>query len=276
MKLLSSKLFLLVALVFADAARAQDLDLIGNVRWLRSGPRVRIEVAQIHNYRESGTSGSLRLQIWATVDPYDPSTNITGYVIGTANLRPLAAGADFFNVVKRAGYRRPPAGYYFTTVTLEERYSGGSWLIIDSENFAGVVNLGGYGEGYVEDLELSNSSDLTFEGDLSWLSGDRRVEIFAESIRNLAARRTGALRLRMFASDEKYVPPYTRENPFYSFPLATKRFSRILPFSNVQFYARVPFRPPPEGEWFVTITLEEYNRGWFVRDHYTYNDLRLF
>jgi hypothetical protein len=275
MKLPATKLLLLVALLFAPVASAQDLDLSGNARWFKSGSRLRIEAAQIHNGRESGTSGSLRLQIWATEAPYDGTNDLVGFVIGSASLRPLVAGGDYFNVVKRTTYRRPPPGYYYTTITLEERYSDGTWLIIDSENFPGVVNLGGYGEGEVT-LTLHPTSDISFEGIFSWFAGDGRVELYAERIHNLAPFRSGSLRLRLMASDEKYEPPYTPENPFYAYPMTTKRLRRILPYSQIEYYTRTRFRPPPEGEWFVTVLLEEYNRGWYVRDYYTFNDPRLF
>lgn len=273
MKLLSLRISLLVALVFAGAAHAQELDLIGNAGWSKSGSRLHIRAAQIHNNREAGASGSLRLQIWATEAPYDGTNDIVGFVIGTANLRPLAAGADYFNVVKRVAYRRPPAGYYFTTITLEERYSDGSWLIIDSENFAGAVNLGGFGEGIV-DLTLSTTSDISFSGEVSWFAGDGRVQLFAERIHNLrSSGRSGALRVRLFAGEEAYDPAET----FYAFPMAGRSAGRIFASSAIEFNPRpARFRPPPPGEWFVTITLEEYNRGWIIQDYYTFLDLRLF
>ncbi len=272
MKLLPLKFFLLVALAFAGAGRAQELDLLGNTRWSKSGSRLHIFATQIHNNREFGISGSLRLQIWATEEPYDGLSDIVGFVIGTANLRPLAAGADFFNVVKRTAYRRPPAGYYFTTITLEERYSDGSWLIIDTENFDGVVNLGGFGEGVV-DLTLSTTSDISFEGEVSWFAGDGRVQLFAERIHNLrSSGRSGALRVRLFAGEEAYDPAET----FFAYPMATKSAGRVFP-GWIEFYPPLTrFRPPPPGEWFVTITLEEYNRGWVIQDYYTFLDPRLF
>jgi hypothetical protein len=273
MKLLPLKFLILTALVLVGSAHAQDLDLIGNAGWSKSGARIRIYADQIHNYRETGTSGALRLQIWATTDPYDVTNNITGYVIGTANLRSLVAGGDHFDVVRNVRYRRPPPGYYFTTITLEEKYSDGSWLIIDSENFSGVVNLGGFGEGLVN-LELSTTSDISFEGDVSWLSGDKRVQLYAERIHNVrSSGRSGYLRVRLFASDEPYDPA----QEFSAYPMATKGVGRIYAQSAIEFYPRLTrFRPPPAGEWYVTITLEEYNRGWYIRDYYTFLDPRLF
>lgn len=261
-------------MALAFAVRAQDIDLIGNAGWSKSGSRIRISAAQIHNGRESGCSGSLRLQIWATVEPYDPADDITGYVIGTANLRPLDAGEDYLNVVKRVRYQRPPPGYYFTTITLEEKYSDGSWRIIDSENFAGDVNLGDFGEGAV-DLDLSTTSDISFSGLVSWAAGDGRVQLYAERIHNLrTSGRSGSLRVRLFASDEPYDPSET----FFAYPMATKSVGRIYGGpSFTEFYPRLTrFRSPPTGEWFVTITLEEYNRGWNIRDYYTFIDPRLF
>jgi hypothetical protein len=274
MKLLSLKSIILAVLVLAGLVRAQEIDLNGRAGWTKSGSRLIIRAEQIHNFRESGKSGPLRLQIWATVDPYDGSNDITGYVVGTARLNALEGGDDKFNVSKRVAYHRPPPGYYFTTITLEERYPDGTWLVHDSENFEGVVNFGGYSEGAVYDLQLSTSADISFAGDLTWLSGDGKVQMFAEEIRNLrSSGRSGSLRVRLFASEGPYTPGET----FYAYPLATKSAGRIYAGAQIFFYpGRVKFTPPPSGEWLITYTLEEYDHGWVIQDYYTFEFPRLF
>jgi hypothetical protein len=268
---------LCVALVSCFTAAAQDIDLIGNVGWIKNGSRIRIEAQQIHN-NTAFRSGLLRLQIWATLEPYDGISDIVGYVIGSARLPRLSAGDDRFDVVKRVRYRRPPAGYYYTTITLEER-QGSDWFIIDSENFTdgggspSLVNLGGYGEGFVT-LDSNGENNLTFFGDVSWLVGNGRAQFTAQEIRNeRPSGISGVLRVRLFASTNGYTPGQV----FYAYPLATKRVGRLPAQSQTQFVPRTTtYRAPPPGEWYITITLEEYNRGWTIVDYYNFQDLRVF
>ncbi len=268
---------LLLFLILATLAQAQGLDLLGNVAWLQNKSRIRIEAGVIRN--DSGvTSGLLRLQIWATTEPYNEVDDITGYVIGSATLPRLRNGDERRDVVKRVRYRRPPAGYYYTTITLEEK-RGTTWYIVDSENFRdaeenpSLVNLGGFGEGLVT-LEKSSSSLLTFLGDVYWQVGNGRAIFEVERIVNDAANRSGNLRVQLYASTNGYDP----EQTFYAYPMAKKTVGRLSGGgSQRSFYPKsTSYRPPPPGGWFITITLEEYDRGWVILDYYNFQDLRYF
>jgi hypothetical protein len=79
------------------------------------------------------------LRVWATPSRYEGGT-IYGYVMGTKPFRPLYANYYYYNIVKTVTFRRPPSGYYFTTMTLEE-YSGGAWYIVDYVTFDGVTRF---------------------------------------------------------------------------------------------------------------------------------------
>src|SRR5687768_9526678 len=150
-------------------ARAQDLDLIGQTGWDQFRNSIAIYAERVENNRDAGTSGFLRLQIWATDEPYDGVSDITGYVLGTLNLGTLPVDRIFINVSRLVRYNRPPPGLYFTTITLEENTTDG-FVIADSENFLDVVNLGGFGEGSAH-FDAGNG-DVSFVGDVSWLAGD--------------------------------------------------------------------------------------------------------
>jgi hypothetical protein len=272
-------LFLSAVCAWCFSVSAQELDLSGNVGWFKSGSRIRLEAALIENNRDF-TSGLLRLQVWATTEPYDGVSDIVGYVIGSARLPRLGAGGELVNVVRRAAYRRPPADYYYTTMTLEER-QGDQWLIVDSANLLDgdnqptLVNLGGFGFGAVDNLEPNGLNDLTFAETLEWLVGDGRAELTATEIRNeRASGISGAVRVRLFASTNGFTPGET----FFAFPMATKRVGRIPGGGSVTqlISSRTRYRPPPPSVWIITMTLEEYNRGWIIRDHYNFMDPRLF
>jgi hypothetical protein len=245
---------------------------VGDVSWDQFGRGLRIFAERIENNRASGTSGFLRLQIWATDEPYDEVSAISGYVLGTFNLGALSANHVFINVGRTVRFIRPPPGIYFTTMTLEEEDAEGNFNIVDSANFA-PANFGGYGAGNVELTE--SNGDVGFVGEVSWLSGNGRVQFFAEQILNeRTSGRSGVLRLKLWATST----PYAGEDLLQGFPLAVKRVGRVTSGFYLENFSRQAFfRPPPEGDYYVTMTLEELVRGrWEIVDYVTYPDLNLF
>ena len=115
------------------------IDLSGAAGWAISGSSINIKVAKVSNLATSGSSGSLRLRVWATKSRYTGSS-ITGYVLGTRGLNPLKANHYYSNVAGKVSYKRPPAGTYYTTITLEE-YTGSGWRIRDYVNFSGTTRF---------------------------------------------------------------------------------------------------------------------------------------
>jgi hypothetical protein len=263
-------LFLCAWVLCFAAARAQELDLVGDTSWHKSGNGIRIFAERIENNRAAGTSGFLRLQIWATTNVYDGVSDITGYVLGTFNLDVLPVEFIFANASRVVRYNKPPPGLYYTTITLEENTTEG-FVIADSENFEGLVNLGGFGQG--SDFFENGNGDVSFVGDISWLAGNGRVNLFAEQILNERTTRTGNLRVRLWATSA----PYQGEDVLQGYPLATKRVGRLSPESFIPNFSRTTsFRPPPIGEYYVTMTLEEYFHGWNIVDYVTFEGTSIF
>lgn len=117
----------------------QEIDLSGSASWSTSGSQVNIEIDTVSNEREGGTSGSLRLRLWATKAPYAGRT-ISGYVLGTRALGQLSGGYYYSDISGYVPFRRPPSGYYCTTLTVEE-YTGSGWVIRDFINFSGTTRF---------------------------------------------------------------------------------------------------------------------------------------
>lgn len=261
----------LVSLLVAVPLRAQDIDLVGDASWRQYGSQLRISAERIDNNRDVGTSGYLRLQIWGTSNIYDGLGDITGYSLGTFNLGGLPAGAYFANLNRLVRYYPPPPGLYYTTMTLEEETVDGSFYIVDSENFPGVVNFGKYGEG---SANLGSNGDVGFFGYVSWLAGGGRVQFYAEEILNQrASGRTGVLRARLWATSTPYDGGVLQGHP-----MATTKVGRVYAGSFLPNYSRyASFRPPPSGEYYVTMTLEELVRGyWDIVDFHTFEGRSIF
>jgi hypothetical protein len=263
---------LLGIFLLGTSTRAQDLDLIGDVSWDQFGRGLQMFAERIENNRPTGASGFLRLQIWATDEPYDEVSAISGYVLGTFNLGSLSANRAFINVGRTVRFIRPPPGIYYTTMTLEEEDAEGNFNIVDSANFS-PANFGGYGAGNV--VLSEGNGDVGFVGEVSWLAGDGRVQFFAEQILNeRTSGRSGVLRLKLWATST----PYEGEDLLQGFPLAVKRVGRVTSGFYLENFSRQAFfRRPPEGDYYVTMTLEELVRGrWEIVDYVTYPDLNLF
>ncbi|HWN95780.1 MAG TPA: hypothetical protein VNT99_12155 [Methylomirabilota bacterium] len=257
--------------LFCSALHAQDLDLIGDVGWDQFGRGIQIRAERIENARTSGSSGFLRLQIWATTNVYDGVSDILGYTVGTFNLGRLQAGFSFVNAARVARFFKPPPGLYYTTMTLEEQTLDG-FVIVDSVNFDGIVNFGGFGEGFYH-FDLDNG-DVGFVGDISWQAGNKRVQIFAEQILNAREfGRSGVLRVRLWATSTPY-----EGGTLQGLPMATKRVGRVnAGFYLSNFSRSTFFRPPPSDEYYVTMTLEELVRGrWEIVDYVTFPGTSIF
>ena len=105
------------------------IQMSGSTSWQTSGKLVNIRVAKVANNRASGTSGSLRIRLWATSMPYSGGS-INGYVLGVRKLNPLRARHYYSKIVGKVPYTRPPSGIYYTTLTVEE-FTGSRWVIRD-------------------------------------------------------------------------------------------------------------------------------------------------
>jgi hypothetical protein len=251
-------------------APAQEIDLTGNTGWQRWGARrMRIFADRVDNLRDRGASGWLRLQIWATTNTPSGGT-FNGFVIGHLDLGPLDAGYSFIDIDNRVRFYAPPPGIYGTTIALEEYVAEGGYVTADWEDFAGLVNFGGVGQG---ETVSSSTNEVRLSGAVEWLSRSGRVNLFANEILNTRETRTGSLRLRLWATGEPYAGGLLN-----GYVLATKPIGRLKPLSYLPNLSRTAaFRPPPEETYHTTLTLEEHTRyGWFIVDFVTFPGTSLF
>ena len=108
-----------------------------------SNNTVQLTVDEIQNVASGGT-GTIRLELWLTTSPWNPSGSNTGYEIAKDQLAfstngTLASGKYFLNISDTVTYAiHPPAGTYYVTLAVAE-YSGVSLsvdngFVIDSAN----------------------------------------------------------------------------------------------------------------------------------------------
>jgi hypothetical protein len=175
-------------------------------------------------------------------------------------LRELAGGDSHFDLDYLVRYNAPPAGLYYTSIVLDE-FTDAGWQLLDWEDFPGIVNFGGIGSGEATADEPQDV--IFFEGNVAWDSAYGRVLLSADTIVNEGAKRSGLLRMRLWAT----VTPYDG-SLIDGYLLANKQLGKLKSGFQIQNYSRnAPFYHPPEGSYYVTLTLEEKSgRGWFIRD----------
>jgi len=134
----------------AAAAQAQTPRLEGNfsydIHFALEQATLRID--RIRNSSTTRTSGTLRLELWATTSQYSGGS-ISGYQVavyrfpGTGQLSP---GTSFVDVSQTVGVNsRPPQGAYYTALILSE-YSDScaandKFCIIDYGTFSSPLNV---------------------------------------------------------------------------------------------------------------------------------------
>jgi hypothetical protein len=247
-----------------------SLGIEGSGSWEISGSSIVIGAAKVANGRSGGSSGSLRLQIWATTSPYSGG-GISGYVIGTLNLDPLPGGYSYNNLSRAVNYTAPPSGTYYTTLTLAE-YDSGSYGIVDYLTFSGTSTFGGGGNdggGGGDDGGGGGGGDsLELEGTASYKVSGKRCDLRITKVVNNGSGKSGSLRLRLWATSRKYSGGRISGYPFAVRSLGQLRGG--YHFNNVKGF--VSYKKPPKGRYYVTLTLEEYtSEGYKIKDYLTFN-----
>lgn len=109
------------------------VELVGKYSYLisPSSDTVQLDVAEIENTSSSGTTGTLRLELWLTLAPWNTSGSNTGWEIATDQITGSSNGTlgpeqYFSNISKTVPYiNHPSAGTYYVTLAVAE-YTGTS------------------------------------------------------------------------------------------------------------------------------------------------------
>ncbi len=130
--------------VAAESSRqktlANNLSLEGTVAYNISGGTVRLQAQTVANRRSGGTSGSLRVELWAFASPYTGGA-ATGYKIAqTSVLAPLTAGFQYSNIDQTVTQlATPPNGTWYMHLFVTE-FTGSSlndgFLFVDWVRFS--------------------------------------------------------------------------------------------------------------------------------------------
>ncbi len=108
-----------------ESLAATGLSFVGFISYTYSGNTARLMADRVRNSRSFGTSGPLRMSLWATTDPPVFGQTITGFMTASYVLGQLSSGSSFVNIDSGlVTFSRPPTGTYYFTMLLEELQSG--------------------------------------------------------------------------------------------------------------------------------------------------------
>ena len=122
---------------------AQRLDISGTVSYFRVGNHVTLNAARIDHYINPlyYQSGTLYLQLWTCLTPFNGLQTSLGYKVAEATLDPLFEGYFYQNVSQTVPFVAPPDGTYYMVMVLAES-DGYQRLTVDWHNFPNTDTFG--------------------------------------------------------------------------------------------------------------------------------------
>lgn len=249
-----------------DKTQTNNISLEGaySYQTLSSSTQVQINVTRIQNRRSSGTSGTLRLELWALASPYNGGS-FSGIRMATSQLGQLQAGFYYENIQRTVAFQRPTqAGTYYVVLMVTEFSSSqplnDGFSTADWGNFSNTLVVSGPPAGGDLDLVTPWSYQIS--------NGNARVT--ATRIQNNRANGTsGSLRLELWATASAY-----NGGSFSGYKIAQSSFNPLQAGFN---YSPIDFTQtasiPPNGTWYITLMLTEFssstttNNGYGVVDY---------
>lgn len=137
MRVLIIRFFILLGLFFPVLAAAANISLVG-ASYQISGSTVVLSADKVVNNDTGGTSGTLKMTLWAFPSPFDGTQS--GYTLATYTLGQLNGGYYYSGISSGTiTYTPPPNGTWYYTLFVEE--FNGSWFSADYVNFQ-VISFG--------------------------------------------------------------------------------------------------------------------------------------
>lgn len=257
----------------AAASRAADLDISGNVGFQTDGTQstVVITAGRVENRTPGGSSGTVRLEVWAFASPYTGAGLTTGHRLAVYSLGQIAGGSARTNINSGSvPFFPPPQGTWRVSLVATELTAGTSsndgYVQRDYENFSTPWVSGA----------LSGNSSLTFGGRITYIptAGNTGVILQVDLLRSLSPSGTsGSLRFELWATASAYTGGAITGHKLAQYPMSP--ISAGTTRSGINS-GTIAFTPPPTGTWRVVLLLTEYSTGTSTNDGYAMRDYNVF
>ncbi len=144
LKLAAVVLIAFYGLVAGDV-RAANVQFVGSVSYTYVGSTAVLTANRVENFTNGGTSGTLRMELWAFPAPFTGSVQV-GYRLATHSLGQLAGNFYYFNISSGTiAFGYPPNGSWAVVMMLTEFDNGpsnGGYSVRDYVNFSQPLVVG--------------------------------------------------------------------------------------------------------------------------------------
>lgn len=241
---------------------SQNIDLECPCSYQIEGSRVNIEAAKVSHLRTSGSSGTLKLKLWATNSPYSGSGSINGYVIAEKQLDPLQANQYYHSIRFSEAYNTPPEGSYSVTLTVTEVQNGQEYLM-DHVTFSNPL--------VVSNQQLSGSDDLGLDCPCSFEILGSTVELNVDKVSNYSDDyKNREIELKLWATSTPYnggtIRGYTIAQVNLGSLNANQYWQDITRFTD--------YDEPPYGNYYFTMTLHEVGTDNTIKAYSNFSDVK--
>tara|TARA_Y100001968_G_scaffold333485_1_gene396594 strand:- start:2044 stop:3750 length:1707 start_codon:yes stop_codon:yes gene_type:complete len=242
-----------------------DLDLNCPCSYAFSGTSLTLSATQVSNHSSNVTSGTLKLQLWATTTPYTGG-NINGYQLGEVSLGQLGTNTFYADIEQNTNFTPPPDGTYYITMLLTE--FNGNDVIVDyttfneTRTFSAAGGDSGTGNG-----ELNLSCPCSYNIDNASLS----LSVSAVT-NNRSGGTSGTLRLKLWATSTRYAGGQITGYELGQLTLGTLEGG--FGFNSLE--NTTAFKSPPDGTYYITLTLTEYKNSDYIVDYINFDETRTF
>ena len=222
---------------------------------------VTINAGMVDNTEGRNTTGTIMVKLYATTSPYKGGS-ITGYTLASFKLDALKPGQFYRDLKKVLTYTAPTAkGTYYITLGLLE-YDGGRYVLVDHRNMSKPVSLA--------PLEL-----LSISAPWSWQTNyaNRTVALSVGKVSHRRTGHTGSLKIAIWATETPY-----RGGKISGYQICSLAKAPLEPgYAYTNIKTTVPFTPPPDGTYFITLVLTESDgQAYKIVDYITSSDAQTF
>ena len=225
------------------------------------GNSVFLHADRVDNNEFFGISGTLRLELWAFSAPF-PQVTI-GYKLASHVIGRIPGGITWSDINSGAiSFLLPPPGTWSFSLQVRE-YTGlgaDGYSTRDYINFPTPVRVAG--GAFIGDVQII--------GLTTWQVIGSSVNLYVEQVRNVCnLGRSESLRLDLWASTTPYTGGTITGYRFGSTALNPLTSGSV--YNNIN--QTLTYSKPPDGNYYVTLTLSEYYNGsYLIIDHLNYTN----
>jgi trimeric autotransporter adhesin len=229
----------------------KPLGFRGGINYAITSGQVTMNAQEVLNSGPN-SSGSLRLELWASPTPYSGGT-ICCYQVGVAGIATISPNGSLTGISETASYNAPSSGVYSMVLVLAQYNTvDQQWEVVDAFQFPSTQTLGS---------TLDSASGFANSGGFNLLSPETvtvspsTVRIQLNGLQNMGVLAFSGLRLEIQATSVHYDQAQSY------FAIAEDPIAATIgpAETTAAIDDTVTLLPPPSGAYYLTLVLEQQN-----------------